>query len=79
METFPILETFWDENEGLVNTDKILGYKVVGSDGKILGTGETPNEAEEEAYSKLYPTESANNIPAPKLVRRNQRTFAKKA
>lgn len=79
METFPILETFWDENEGLINTDKILGYKVVGSDGKILGTGETQTEAEEEAYSKLYPPESAVKIPAPKLARRNQRTFAKKA
>jgi len=72
MNTFPILETFWDEDEGLVNTDRILGYKVVGSDGKTLGTGETPNEAQEDAYSKLYPI----NIPAPKMTKRKQKSIA---
>ncbi|MCX6720460.1 MAG: hypothetical protein NTW11_01495 [Candidatus Staskawiczbacteria bacterium] len=78
MNTFPILETFWDEEEGLINTDKILGYKVLGADGKVLGTGETPSEAQEEAYNKLYPPESKANIPAPKSTKRRPKALASK-
>ena len=79
MNTFPILETFWDEEEGLISTDKILGYKVVGADGKILGTGESIAEAQEQAYGKLYPIESVANTPALKLPRRKPKVLANKA
>ena len=78
MNTFPILESYWDEEEGIINTDRILGYKVLGADGKVLGTGETPTEAQEEAYNKLYPPESIANIPAPKLTKRKPKILASK-
>ena len=56
MNTFPITEFFWNENEGdWHDTGKILGYEVLGKDGKVLGKGESKIEAEENAYAAMYP------------------------
>ena len=67
MNTFPITEFFWNENEGdWHDTGKIIGYKVVAPNGKILGEGETINEAQEKAFASMYPPESAAKKLEPK-------------
>ncbi len=47
----------WSEAEGMyISTHELLGYKVIGTDGKVLGYGETKSDAIEAAYEALWPS-----------------------
>jgi shikimate kinase len=77
MEIFTINEEFYSDREGeMVETGKILGYKVVAPNGKILGQGETEQEAMEKALTVAYLSESNENTY--EKIKRKRRLFSKK-
>ena len=53
----PVWRMEWSEAEGMyISTHELLGYKVIGTDGKVLGYGETKSDAIEAAYEALWPS-----------------------
>ena len=62
MTIFPIKESYWDERtEETVDTGVVIGYQAIGSDGTILGEGETIADAEEAAIIAIY-SESGKSL-----------------
>ncbi len=53
------MEMLWSENRGEIQeTGRILGYSAVSSMGRVLASGEDPNEAIEKALLMAYLSES---------------------
>lgn len=64
MNIFPIFKKFWNEIEDQwEETPEILGYQMLGDDGVVIASGETPDEVQESALISAFLTESNENTP----------------